>query len=49
MEISAAKKGLHHRDVAQSLCEKGRQFKQEIRLHNPIISEGYHTAPAFFT
>lgn len=49
MKISAAKKGLHHRDVALSLCEKGQQFKQEIRHHNPIKSEDYHRAPTFFT
>lgn len=47
MKISAAKMGLHRRDVTQSLCEKGQQFKQEIRHHNPIKSEGYHRAPAF--
>lgn len=49
MKISAAKNGLHHRDVAQSLCEKGQWLKQEIRHHNPIKSEGYYKAPAFFT
>lgn len=49
MKISAAKKGLYHRDVAQSLCEKGQQFKQEIRHHNPIKSEDYRRAPTFFT
>lgn len=49
MKISAAKKGLHHRDVAQSLCEKSQKFIQEIRHHNPINSEGYRRAPAFFT
>lgn len=39
---------LHHGDFAQSLWEKGQQFKQEIRHHNPIISVGYHRAAAFF-
>lgn len=48
--ISAAKQneGLHHGDFTQALWEKGQQFKQEIRHHNPITSVGYLIAAAFF-